>query len=55
MDGSCIINIRLKTKEKLSKFKSKHEVEILKKYSSDRRFVSWDNTINFLLDLVNKK
>jgi hypothetical protein len=48
---NCILNIRSDTKKKLSDFKSRNEDVILKHYGKSRRFVSWDDAINYALEV----
>ena len=52
----CPVMISEDTKKRLSNFKKHYEDLILKNKSEEtRRFISWDNTINYLLDTVKKK
>ena len=55
LQKDCIVIIKESTKKKLSDFKKLHESEILKEFSKDRRFVSWDNTIGFMLKILEKE
>jgi hypothetical protein len=47
---NCIINIRSDTKKRLSDFKASNEDSILDFFKKKRRFVSWDDAINYALE-----
>ena len=42
------------TRSALTKFKAEHEKAILEKKGGTRRFVSWDDVINYMFDTFNK-
>jgi hypothetical protein len=51
MKKGCIIIIKDSTKKDLSDFRLRNEAAILSAFSKKRRFVSWDDVINYLFYL----